>query len=238
MTSEPFSRDGAYHTVYDLVRELPFYRDATDLHMRWLRSITAPHPIVIEAGGGTGIMNAYARRVRADADVYLFDINLAMAAQAESRGVPRRKIVIADISEMSVESRRVDHIFSHSVLWALPRPEAFFAEAGRILKPGGTLAVSTVGENLGRHRACFIDYLDRHLSHAVRRGRAAPEDRVIFLEQNRRITKAAQSPLSLRELHELGETHGFEVEVVADCYVVETPEGPQPYFHQLLYRRR
>src|SRR5437016_883270 len=76
-------------------------------------------------------------------------------------GVPRDKIVIADIADMSIErsivsqrhletvfsesstqpdrlrvkSGSVDHIFSHSVIWALSRPAAFFGEAQRVLKP-------------------------------------------------------------------------------------------------------
>ena len=235
---QPFSRQGAYPAVYDIIVELPFYRRATGLHMQWIRSIKAPRPLIIEAGGGTGIMNAEARRVRGDAEVYLVDVNPAMAERAESHGVPRNKIVIADITQMSVDRSRVDHVFSHSVLWGLPRPAAFFAEAQRVLKPGGTLAVSTVGENLHRYKQYFIDYLNEHLSVAVRRGTLSPEHTMIFLEQNRHITDGATSPLSARQLRELGERHGLEVEVVADCYVVDTPEGPRPYFYQVLYRKR
>jgi len=235
--TQPFSRQGAYHTVYDIIVKLPFYRHATDLHMQWIRSIKTPRPLIIEAGGGTGIMSAEARRVRYDADVYLFDINPAMAEHAESHGVPRNKIVIADITQMSLDRSRVDHVFSHSVLWSLPRPAAFFVEAQRVLKSGGTLAVSTVGENLHRYRQYFIDYLDEHLSAAVRRGTVSAEHTMIFLEHNKRITEVATSPLSARQLRELGEKHGFEVEVVADCYVVDTPEGPRPYFYQVLYQK-
>jgi len=76
---KPFSRQGLYQAVYDIIEELPFYRAATALHMQWIRSIASRRPLVIEAGGGTGLMNAEARRVRRDADVYLLDINPAMA---------------------------------------------------------------------------------------------------------------------------------------------------------------
>ena len=237
-TTEPFSRQGSYRAVYHIIAELPFYRQATDLHMQWIRSIKNPRPLIIEAGGGTGIMNAEARRVRTDADVYLVDVNPAMAERAESHGVPRNKVIIADIRQMSVDRSCVDHVFSHSVLWALPCPARFFAEAQRVLKAGGTLAVSTVGENLHRYRQYFLDYLDEHLSAAVRRGTVSPEHAMIFLEQNKRITEAATSPLSARQLRELGERHGLEAEVLADCYVVNSPEGPRPYFYQVLYRKR
>ena len=64
--------------------------------MQWIRSIKNPRPLIIEAGGGTGIMNAEARRVRTDADVYLVDVNPAMAERAESHGVPRNKVIIAE----------------------------------------------------------------------------------------------------------------------------------------------
>lgn len=232
--------------------------------MRWIRSIATARPLVIDAGGGIGIMAAEARRVRPDADVYLLDINPAMAEQARKYGVPHDRIVIADITDMSAErsilsgglaeglfsettaepsrvrvkTESVDHVFSHSVVWALPRPEAFFAEARRVLRSGGGLAVSTVGENLHSYRQYFLDYLEDHLSAAVRRGVVSPEQKAIFLEQNARITEAAKSPLSVRQLGELGEKQDFAVEVVADCYVVNTPEGRRLYFHQFLYRKK
>ncbi len=208
----PFSSQGRYQTVYDVIVELPFYRQAVDLHMLWIRQIETASPLIIDAGGGVGIMTAEARRVRPDADVYLFDVNPAMAEQATKYGVPRSKIVIADITDMSVEqsalsggqaeglfaegtagpsrlrvkSDSVEHVFSHSVVWALPRPEAFFAEAWRVLRRGGTLAISTVGENLNSYREYFLDYLEEHLSAAVRRGAVSPEQKAIFLEQNAR----------------------------------------------------
>lgn len=206
-------------------------------------------------------MTAQARRVRPDADVYLVDINPAMARQARNHGVPPDRIVVADITDVSLErwavthgleglfsepgaephrlrarSGSVAHIFSHSVVSFLPRPETFFAEARRLLGPGGTLAVSTVGEDLDRYRPYFIDYVDRHLSEAVRRGLVSSEQRATFVEQNRRRTEVTKTPLSRAQLADLGERHGLVVEVVADCYVVDTPEGPRPYFHQVLYR--
>ncbi len=85
-----------------------------------------------------------------------------------------------------------------------------------MLKSGGGLAVSTVGENLHAYRQCFISYM----------------------EQNERVTEAAKSPLSSEQLRELGERHGFDVEVVTDCYVVDTLDGPRPYYHQIFYRKR
>ena len=83
----PFSSRGDYQSVYDLIVELPSYRRAMDLHMPSIRSIKTSGPIITDASGG-GIMSAEARRVRHDADVYLFDVNPAMAEQARKHGVP------------------------------------------------------------------------------------------------------------------------------------------------------
>lgn len=233
----PFSSQGCYHTVYDIILELPFYRQAMDLHMDWIRSIEVYGPLIIDAGGGSGIMTAEARRLRPDANVYLLEVNPAMAAHAQNHDVPADRIVITDVTAMSAKSLSVDHVFSHSVVWALPRPEALFVEAQRVLKAGRTLAVSTVGEHLHAYRRYFINYLERYLSAAVRRGAVSLKQKETFLQENARITEAAKSPLSIKQLVALGREHGFVVEVEADCYVVDTPRGPQPYFHQVLYRR-
>jgi ubiquinone/menaquinone biosynthesis C-methylase UbiE len=233
-----FSGRGNYPSVYDIIVELPFYRRAIDLHMQWIRSIEISGPLIIDAGGGSGIMSVEARRARPDADVYLFDVNPAMAEQARKHGLPGDKIVITDITDMSLKSEAVDHILSHSVVWALARPSAFFAEAWRVLRRRGTLAVSTVGENMHRYRRNFLEYLDYHLSAAVHRSAVTPEQKRTFLEQNERLTEVAKSPLSASELRELGENQGLAVEAAADCYVIDTPDGPRPYFYQMLYRKR
>ena len=236
--TEPFFERGSYRSVYDIIVELPFYRRAMNFHMSWIRSIQTPRPLIVEAGGGTGIMNAEARRVRRDADIYLLDINPAMAEQAQRRGVPNKTILIADITAMSIKSSLVDHMFSHSVLWAVAHPDAFFSEAQRVLTPCGTLAISTVGENLQRYRESFIDYLHEHLSAAVLRGAISPHQKTIFVEQNRRIIEGAVSPVSLKQLGELGARHRLDLARAVGCYVILTPEGPRPYFHQVLYRKR
>src|SRR5437667_592383 len=104
-------------------------------------------------------------------------------------------------------------------------------------RSGGGLAVSTVGENLHADRQCFISYLDKYLSAAVERGVVSPEQKRIFIEQNERVTEAAQSPLSSEQLRELGERHGFDVEVVTDCYAVDTLGGPTPAYQPILSRK-
>src|SRR5437899_12666858 len=102
---KPFSRQGLYQAVYDIIEELPFYRAATALHMQWIRSIASRRPLVIEAGGGTGLMNTEARRVRRDADVYLLDINPAMGEQAETHWFARGKKVDAAGAEQCGRGR-------------------------------------------------------------------------------------------------------------------------------------
>jgi ubiquinone/menaquinone biosynthesis C-methylase UbiE len=208
-----------------------------DLHMDWIRSIEVYGPRIVDAGGGSGIMTAEAQRRRPDASVYLLEVNPAMAVHAQNHRVPADRIVITDVTAMSARSASVDHMFSHSVVWALPYPETFFVEAQRVLRAGRTLAVSTVGEHLHVYRQFFLNYLERYLSAAVQRGIVSSERKVTFLQENARITEVAKSPLSRKQLVALGREHGFVVEVEADCYVIDTPQGAQPYFHQVLYRK-
>ena len=128
---KPFSRQGLYQAVYDIIEELPFYRAATALHMQWISLDRQP-------------------------------------PSARHRG-----------------------------RW--------------------------------RHRA----HEHRGAARTTRCRRVPPRH-----QPGHGVTEAAKSPPSSEQLRELGERDGFDVEVVTDCYVVDTLEGPRPYYHQILYRKR
>jgi len=261
---KPFSSQGTYQAVYDIIVELPFYRDAMALHIKWMSHLTQGRPVIIEAGGGTGIMNAASRLALPNAKNIMVDLNPAVADQAASKGVPRDRIVITSITDLEmnrteaktkglgdvfsetgkdsehvrIAANSVDHIFSHSVIWGLPDPGQFFKESARVLKPGATLGVSTVGENIANYKNNFIDYMSKHLMVAVKAGRVTQEQHDTFIGQNQQIVQVVKSPMSVQKLKAYGEAHGLELVDVQDCYVVSTPDGPRPFFHQVLFRKR
>lgn len=239
---EPFSSRGRYVHDYDLILFLPFYLKAMNLHARWVRDIQAANPIVIDAGGGTGNMTLAAQNVRADTEVHLLDMNEEMTKFARQKGVPEARIHLSNILQMqmngkSVGAQTVDHVFSHSVIWSLERPQDFFKEAARVLKKEGTLAISTVRPINPSELEHFLSYLDQHLFTAELAGHVARAQRENFVEQNRKLLSILRSPLTAGQLTTLAHAAGFELLESHDAYVVPTPTGARAIFSQVLFKK-
>jgi len=239
----PFSHVGMYVDDYDLITLLPFYIKTRALHVHWATEVPATAPVIIDAGAGTLLMSAAVAKARPDAKVLSLDMNSAMLDYGRKRGLPPENIFVSDITQMKGPSGKplpngtADHIFSHSVLWAIADPSLFFREARRTLRSQGTLAISTVRPVDKEIIEAFLKYLNEHLLVAERHGKITQAQRENFVNSNRDLLKVLHSPLTLDQLVALGEAHGFELLEAHDAYVVNTPSGPRAMFSQVLMRR-
>jgi SAM-dependent methyltransferase len=99
----------------------------------WFDALLAEAPPgarVVEVGAGPGVFAPYARRRRPD---------LAWVATDLAQG-PWNDVV-ADAHALPFADRSADVVLGVDILHHLSRPRAFFAEAARILRPRGRLAM-------------------------------------------------------------------------------------------------
>ncbi len=238
----PFGKSGTYHQDYDLILHLPIYVQAMNLHLKWVREVSVASPVIFDAGGGTGIMQRAASQMRPDGDIYLLDLHETMVRRAIQNGSHRDKISHCNVVDMRindkpVSSESVDHIFSHSVLWALKRPSEFFFEANRVLKRSATLAVSTLSRIDWQLINGYLTYAEEKLSVALKKGLVTASQKQNFISSNYYLLKHAHSPLAKQELLQLGIRHGFEPVEVHSAYNVATANGIRPLFTQVLWKK-
>jgi SAM-dependent methyltransferase/GNAT superfamily N-acetyltransferase len=127
------------------------WRQMRDLH---LSSIKADAEVVWDVGGGSGrMMEEILKTGRSALTLDLSPRMLSIAANDNQ--VDHSRLHLSDALDPRIGSTRlgcgvrppersVDHILSHSVLWMLPEPGAFFDACARILRSGGRLSLSTV----------------------------------------------------------------------------------------------
>ena len=107
---------------------------------------------VVDLGCGTGILFKYLAKRYPRADLLGIDLAPAMLRRAERRtpawkrwlGLRRPRLVCADAERLPLAPGSAELLFSNLALqWCDPR--AVFAEASRVLAPGGVLVFSTFG---------------------------------------------------------------------------------------------
>ena len=120
---------------------------------------------ILDAGCGTGYGALELRRRWPDAALTLLDFAPAMLAAARAHG-HMAALLCADLEALPLAGHSCDLYWS-SLAWQWNMPQRCLNEAARVLRPGGTLAVATLGaDNFPelRHAFAAVDGYDHVLS--------------------------------------------------------------------------
>ena len=102
---------------------------------------------VLDAGAGDGAIAALvAPRARSITCVDVSE-KLVDAARVRLAGFPNARSEVADLHDLPFDKASFDQILLLNVLPFLHTPARALAEAGRVLRPGGTLALVTLAEH-------------------------------------------------------------------------------------------
>ena len=151
-------------TTYDAAADVQ--REVSDRLAAYLAPISANlNPAaILDAGCGTGYSVSWLCQHWPEAEMTLLDFapRMLCAARAQS---PQAALICADIEHLPLAAQRFDLYWS-SLAWQWNEPKRCLAEARRVLKPGGWLAVATLGvDNFPELHHAFADVDD--YSHAL-----------------------------------------------------------------------
>jgi len=101
--------------------------------------------LLLDLGCGTGLFMV--RYCASGGDAVGLDISRGMIARARQR-CPACTVSVGTAEQLPFRDATFDAVASILAFSYLQRPEAMLAESFRVLKPGGTIAVCTLGRNL------------------------------------------------------------------------------------------
>lgn len=105
-----------------------------------------PDADLLEVGPGSGYYSVEAARRVPGGSMTLLDVQPEMLAKTEARlrsaGIENVRSAVASDDGMPFADASFDAIFLVTVLGEIADQEGFLAEAARVLRPGGTLAIT------------------------------------------------------------------------------------------------
>lgn len=134
-----FSRAAA---SYDSVAGLQ--RDVADRLASWLPASAAQR--VLDLGSGTGYSQPALCAQYPAAQLLSLDLAEGMLQQARQlRGLADVQSICADAEQLPLADRVLDMIWSSLAIQWCQQPQELFSELWRVLKPGGSVLLSTLG---------------------------------------------------------------------------------------------
>jgi SAM-dependent methyltransferase/ribosomal protein S18 acetylase RimI-like enzyme len=215
------------------IRSYSGWQEMLHLH---LDAISEDARVVLDVGGGSGRMTE--KVLETGRSALTLDLSpLMLHLAANDNRIDRSRLHLCDALDprlgasrigrgISPPERSIDHVLSHSVLWMLPDPGAFFEVYARLLRPGGRLSLSTIvpaAENLDEsasnaHAQQFLRELTADMHLELQSGRpfgldAASGERVaqMMIQANESFSTTAKHAWTSEHLSVLAGASGLRL---------------------------
>ncbi len=143
--------------TYDAVAQLQ--RDVADCLADWLPDSQLCQ--VVDLGSGTGYASQWLNELTENP---LLNLDLAEGMLSFARDQGHQGFYVAgDAEALPLADQSVDLIWSSLALQWSENPEALFAELSRVLKPGGRILLSTLGEGTLNELRTSWSTVDQHV---------------------------------------------------------------------------
>ena len=144
-----------------------------------------PFADVLDVGCGTGSVIELLHDTYPDARYTGLDLTPAMIEVASSKGLPNCEFMAGDAEDLPFADASFDAVLSSNSFHHYPHPEAFFAGALRVLRPGGRLILRDYTSN------DFVVWLMNTFELPLTRLLGHGDVRVLKLSEFRALTEAA-----------------------------------------------
>lgn len=150
-------------------RSAPWRWVARRLILPWALQGTTPEGHVLEIGSGSGTMAAGTMQSFPDCRLTVTDLDLEMLAVAQRQLTPYARVAVlaADATRLPLADGCVDTVVSHLMLHHVIDWERAVAEAGRVLRPGGSFVGYDLVESVVTR---WLHWADRSPHRLIRRG--------------------------------------------------------------------
>jgi SAM-dependent methyltransferase len=167
------------------------FRRGLELSVEVCAERIRPGELWADVGAGTGHLAGALAAL--GARVVAFDRDPRMARYARARWPRAVAVAVADASRLALADASCGGIVAISLLGCLASPAGFFAEAARVLSPGGTLCISAMNRHSlllaasmalawRRRRGSprYAAYDPAALAAALRRAGLVPEREILY----------------------------------------------------------
>jgi SAM-dependent methyltransferase len=185
----------------------------TENRLNKVLKIIAKHPdeILLDIGCGSGGITAFLKKAMKPRDVYGVEISSEAVESARAEGIKAFEVDIS-ISKLPFTDSFFDVVFCGEVIEHLFDPDFFLDEVYRVLKPNGTIILTTPNLGAWFNRGALLLGFQPSISVSLRNPEVGKPFGKTFEKKTSGGSEAHIRFFTKRALEELLQIHGFRIQ--------------------------